>query len=77
MERIGLPDTLANRQLMSKHFQDVLNNASNIAGSGRNGSVIRESLLMGPTGAVTIRSWWEGDKLMTFILEGVGSRFTP
>jgi hypothetical protein len=77
MERIGLPDTLANRQLMSKHFQDVLNNASNIAGSGRNGSVIRESLLMGPTGAVKIRSWWEGDKHMTFILEGVGSRFTP
>jgi hypothetical protein len=76
MERIGLPDTLANRQLMSKHFQDVLNNAPNIAGPGRNGSVIRESLLMGPTGAVKIRSWWEGDKLMTFILEGVGSRFT-
>jgi hypothetical protein len=76
MERIGLPDTLANRQLMSKHFQDVLNSASNIAGSGRNGSVIRESLLMGPTGAVKIRSWWEGDKLMTFIPEGVGSRFT-
>ncbi len=76
MERIGLPDTAANRSLVSKHFQDVLNDASNITGAGRGGTTIRESLLMGPNGGVKVTSYWDGETLRTFILEGVGNRFT-
>ncbi|MBM4128106.1 MAG: hypothetical protein FJ247_12280 [Nitrospira sp.] len=77
MERIGLPDTPANRQLMSQHFQGVLNDATNIVATGRNGTTIRESLLMGPNGGVKVTSYWDGETLRTFILEGVGSRFSP
>jgi hypothetical protein len=55
MERIGPPDTAANRQLMSQHFQGVLNDATNIVGTGRHGTTIRESLLMGPNGGVKKR----------------------
>ncbi len=75
MERIGLHDTPANRQLMAKHFQDVLNDASNIAGTGRGGTTIRESLLMGPNGAVKIESYWDGNVLRTFKLFGGKRRF--
>ena len=76
MKRIGLPDTPANRQLMTKHFQDVLNDSKNIIGKGRNGTDIRESLLMGPNGGLKVTSNWDGDTLETFILGGVGNRFT-
>ncbi len=75
LERIGLHDTPANRQLMAKHFQDVLNDASNIAGTGRGGTTIRESLLMGPNGAVKIVSYWDGNVLRTFKLLGGKGRF--
>ena len=75
MERIGLPDTVANRQLMTNHFQGVLNDATNISGKGRNGEAIRESLLMGPNGGVKIESIWEGNTLQSFRLKGVGDRY--
>jgi len=41
-----------------------------------NGRVVRESILMGPNGAVKVRSIWEGAKLITFELYGAGDRFT-
>ncbi len=75
MERIGLPDTAANRKLMTNHFQGVLNDATNISGKGRNGEAIRESLLMGPNGGVKVESIWDKNTLQSFKLKGVGSRY--
>ncbi len=75
MERIGMPDSSGNRRIMTDHFQNVLNDASNIVTTQDNGKVVRESLLMGPNGGVKIQSIWDGARLETFALLGVGSRY--
>lgn len=72
LERIGLPDTVGNRALFEQHLQAVVNDASNIATTQANGRVVRESLLMGPNGAVKIESIWEGFTLVTINLFGGG-----
>ncbi|HIC89545.1 MAG TPA: hypothetical protein EYP04_09115 [Anaerolineae bacterium] len=75
MERIGLPDTPANREFVARHFGDVLDDQSNILRIEADGRVVRESLFVGQRGAVKIVSWWDGDRLITFIVTGKGSRF--
>jgi hypothetical protein len=72
MERVGLPDTPENRTLMAEHFGKVLNDSTSIAKELSGGRVTRESLLMGPKGAVKVESIWEGEKLITFKLLGGG-----
>jgi len=72
LERIGLPDTAANRALLQQHLEAVANDASNIARTQANGRVVRESLLIGPGGAVKVESIWEGLKLITVNLFGGG-----
>ncbi|GIV96379.1 MAG: hypothetical protein KatS3mg057_1036 [Herpetosiphonaceae bacterium] len=56
LQRIGLNDTPATRNYLIQHFFKVLNDSSNIARVQENGRVVRESLLMGPNGAVKIES---------------------
>lgn len=65
MERIGLPDTPATRQYLVEHLSEVVNNNKNIVGTQPNGRVVRESLLVGPQGAVKLETIWEGNRLIT------------
>jgi hypothetical protein len=70
MERIGLSDNAASRDLMLQHLDAVVNDVSNIVRTQANGRIVRESLLMGPNGGVKIESIWEGTKLITLNLLG-------
>ena len=67
--RIGLHDSPATREMLADHFAKVLNDPTNILEIQANGRVVRESLLMGPGGAVKVRSIWQDDHLITTILE--------
>jgi RHS repeat-associated protein len=73
LESIGLPDSPQSRDLLEKHFADVLSSPSSIAKTLDNGRVVRESLLMGPTGGLKVESVWEGNKLITMTLFGGGN----
>ncbi len=70
LERIGLPKTAANTEIMRQHLIGVINNASNILRTQPNGNTVRESLLMGPKGALKVQSIWDGAKLITVKLFG-------
>jgi hypothetical protein len=70
LERVGLPDTFANRRLITEHLATVLNDVSNIV-QAQGGRVVRESLLMGPRGAVKLETVWEGAKLITIKVFGM------
>ena len=70
MERIGLRDTPATRSYLEKHLTEVLNEPSLIAGYSRDGTVFRESLLMGPGGGVKLETIWRGDQLITIKVKG-------
>jgi hypothetical protein len=70
LERIGLPDSPATRQLLNDHLTDVLNDPSNISRVQQNGRVVRESLLTGPRGSVKLETIWEGNKLITTQIYG-------
>ena len=74
MERIGLPDNPTNRAILFDHLVNVSHDASNIINNNA-GRVTRESLLMGPTGGVKLKTVWEGEKLITIFVNGKGSRF--
>jgi hypothetical protein len=71
MESVGLPDTPATRQLLKEHLTQVLNNPNNISSvQSETGRVVRQSLLMGPRGALKVESVWDGNKLITVVLKG-------
>jgi RHS repeat-associated protein len=70
MQRIGLPDTLTTRQVLTEHLTAVLNNPSNIARIQANGNIVRESFLMGPIGGAKLESIWNGAKLITVNIFG-------
>ncbi len=70
MQRIGLPDNPLTREVLQKHFSEVLNNPRNISQILPNGRVVRESLLMGPRGGVKVESIWAGNRLITVKLLG-------
>jgi RHS repeat-associated protein len=70
LESVGLGDGAATRQYLTDHLTGVVNDASNIVLNQTNGRVVRESILMGPTGSLKFESVWEGDKLITGTLLG-------
>lgn len=70
LKSIGLGDTRETREYLTQHFNEVLNNPSNISAIQENGRVVRESFLMGPLGGLKVRTVWEGDKLITGFLFG-------
>jgi RHS repeat-associated protein len=69
LQRIGLPDTAANRAFLEAHLNSVLNNSSNIV-RVENGFVVRESFVMGPYGGVKFETIWDGAKLLSGKLIG-------
>jgi len=70
LESVGLHDTLATRQYLTEHLSSVVNNANNIVRTQANGTVVRESLLMGPNGGMKFETVWDGTKLITGKLLG-------
>jgi hypothetical protein len=75
LENIGLPDNPANRQSLLQHFSETYNNSASVVRIQENGRVVRESLLMGPNGAVKIETIWEGNKLITGAVYPEAGRF--
>ena len=85
LARIGIYDTPSGREYLSKHLNDVLKDPTNISKTETRSYVAkempgkpvveytattRESLLMGPGGAVLVESVWDGDRLLTIIIKG-------
>lgn len=68
LQSIGIFDNAAGRSLLQAHLESVYNGTKGVLQS--NGRYLRESLLMGPNGALKIESVWEGDKLKTIKLLG-------
>lgn len=65
LKSIGLHDNPATRKYLTRHLQKCLKNKNNILTTQKNGRDIRETLLMGPNGALVFRTVWEGKKLIT------------
>jgi hypothetical protein len=70
LKRIGLGDTPETRKYLTAHLTAVLNDARNIARTQENSRMVRESLLVGPKGAVKLESIWEDKKLITVNIYG-------
>ena len=68
LESVGIFDDAAGRALLNSHFQGTYNSSIGILQS--NGRYLRESLLLGPRGALKVESIWEGNKLITVKLLG-------
>jgi hypothetical protein len=69
LQQVGLNDTEEVREVVTQNLAQALNNPSSvIAQTG--GRTVRESLLMGPNGAVKLQSIWEGTKLITIKVFG-------
>jgi RHS repeat-associated protein len=72
IRRIGLYDSPSTREYLREQLNQVLNNPSNVLKIQENGRRVRESLLMGPQGAVKLETIWEGNKLITVKIYGGG-----
>ncbi|WP_192932804.1 hypothetical protein [Lachnobacterium bovis] len=85
LEKIGIYDDLSGRDYLTQHLNKVLNDSSNISSLEDRSYVAkeiagnptieytattRESLLMGPYGGVKLKTIWDGDRLLTIIIEG-------
>lgn len=70
LQRIGIFDTAANRAFLQTYFNNVLRNSKNIITTQANGTVVRDSLLMGPNGGLKVVSFWQENRLISFILYG-------
>ena len=68
LQRIGIFDNKAGRAYLSKHLNEVFQFVEGEVQA--NGRTLRESLLMGPNGALKMNSIWDGDKLITIELFG-------
>ncbi|UAW63749.1 hemagglutinin repeat-containing protein [Mycoavidus sp. HKI] len=76
LERIGLSDTPAARQYLSKSILEAYGNPRSFVRTLENGHVLRESLLMGPNGAATLETIWVGNLLSTGkIIKSKGGRY--
>ena len=85
LEKIGIYDDLSGRDYLTQHLNKVLNDSSNISSVEVRSYVAkeiagnptieytattRESLLMEPYGGVKLKTIWDGDRLLTIIVEG-------
>jgi hypothetical protein len=64
LQRIGLTGSSV-EDMLRAHFDEVINDASNIVTTQANGFTVRESLLAGPAGFVKVESIWDGTRLIT------------
>jgi len=65
LERIGLSDSPTSRQYLTEHLTSVFADSTSIMRVQENRRVVRESLLMGPRGALKLETIWENNKLIT------------
>ena len=85
LKKIGIHDTPSGREYLQYHFNDVVNDKTNIVNTELRSytaeeisgkpiiqytATIRESLLMGPGGAVKLKSVWDGTRLLTVVIKG-------
>ena len=70
LARIGIQDTPEGRAYVAAHLIEVAADRTSVARIQPNGRVVRESLLMGPGGAVKVESIWQGNRLITAKLYG-------
>ena len=85
LARIGIHDTKKGREILLNHLNSVLNDSTSISkietrsyiakelpGNPKKEyiAITRESLLMGPGGAVLLESVWDGNRLLTVIIKG-------
>ncbi|SCY48468.1 hypothetical protein SAMN05660668_02806, partial [Pseudobutyrivibrio sp. AR14] len=85
LERIGIYDDIAGRDYLTQHLNKVVNDSSNISGVESRSYVAkeicgqpimeytattRESFLMGQYGGVKLKTIWDGNRLLTVIIEG-------
>ncbi len=68
LQSVGTYDNKAERSLLQSHLKSVYSSTGGILQS--NGHYLRESILMGPNGALKVESVWEGNKLITVTLFG-------
>ncbi|MEU0872285.1 hypothetical protein [Nocardia brasiliensis] len=80
LNRVGVFDNLAGRDLLTRHFDEVVQTDNNIARtfSNKYGEFqVRESLLVGPNGILKFETTWqstpEGLRLTTVIPKGGGA----
>ena len=85
LQKIGIHNTPSGREYISNHLSNVLNDPTNISNVEIRSYIAkelpgkpvveytattRESLLMGPGGAVMVESVWDGNRLLTVIVKG-------
>jgi RHS repeat-associated protein len=68
LESIGIFDNAVGRSFLNSHLEEVYKSAKGIVQT--DGRILRESLIMGPNGGLGVKSYWEGNKLITVILLG-------
>lgn len=84
LSKIGIHGNSTGREYLTKHLNDVLNDSSNISNKEVRDYIAkelpgqprieytattRESFLMGPGGGVKLRSVWDGNRLLTIVIE--------
>lgn len=90
MDKLGFADTPENRAYFQQYYNDVLNDSSNtvgvpqIASYTENGVThyylvtTKESFLMGKYGGAKVTTHWDGNRLLTIIMEsGKQTRYAP
>jgi len=68
LKKIGIFNNAAGNVYLRQHLGKVLN--SSLGTMQSNGRILKESILMGPNGALKMESIWEGTKLITIKLIG-------
>jgi hypothetical protein len=68
LESIGIFNNAEGRAYMAEKLAEAFKNAKEIVQS--NGRILRESIIMGPNGAVKMERIWDGNKLITVKLIG-------
>jgi hypothetical protein len=65
MESTGLPDSPQTRAYVTEKLTEALNDPSAVQFVQENGRKVIDVVLTGPGGNVTLRTIWEGPKLIT------------
>ncbi len=68
LSKIGIYDNQEMRQYLAEHLTQALSSDLNIV-IRETGMETRESLLMGPRGAVKLETVWQGDRLITALMK--------
>jgi RHS repeat-associated protein len=70
LNRIGIFDNGAGRQIVNNSLINAYYNPNTIAAIQGNGRILRDSLVVGMNGVLKMQSVWEGSKLITVNLFG-------